>query len=600
MRSIVNGVTVSSHYSKGRERNRSGYAEMWKQADKEKEELFDLIEQVQKKLEGKGNGRLSGLELRRCKWDHVMAQVQETSRQWKNSPSRASRAMRCIEKVGENSEAFKSWLELLPAGDYGSIISGVFTIVIGAAGRYTKVEDEIFQALADIPEIIEHSRRYVKIYADLRDHFLEKRTFDLFRSILRTLSHIMRFFKDSTFRKFSESILKQGSYKEELTESLVELRKNSEKIQEEANQCQQWRIFKQGNTLRQIDQKGDQGLHLLQSIYHLLLTSPILGANAETQGVNGDALGHSLISKAIAAIAASPSNSVSEHENIVHTSFGESHHATTKRALARDSIRKAYKLLQSLSYDPNTTSVDVDTYLKLGEALDEDKKARSVAMIQNTRFREFMAEYLASSSLLVNGRADISSAEGMSPLSLVAAKLVRISEGINSPSGSPYVVKYFCNQHPPFLSYSAVSPPVELMASLLGQLLDQMIEREVEVDFSMLTKNIWRKIEQSDLKVLCDIFRELTYQLPPKSVLICVINELTRYEVAPFMKETDAIIGRLARLALRHDEIVFKLLVTCEGRALDISKYFANHIVDLGEDIEPDESAAWKISTMGG
>jgi hypothetical protein len=94
---------------------------MWKQADKEKEELFDLIEQVQKKFEGKGDSRLSGLELRRCKWDQVMVQVQETSRQWESSPRRTSRAMQCIDKLGQNSEAFKSWLELLPAGDYGAM-----------------------------------------------------------------------------------------------------------------------------------------------------------------------------------------------------------------------------------------------------------------------------------------------------------------------------------------------------------------------------------------------------------------------------------------------------------------------------------------------
>lgn len=93
---------------------------MWKQADAEKEELFGLIEQVQIKFEDKGSNRLSGLDLRRCKWDQVMLQVQETSNQWKSSPRRTSRAMQCIDKLGQNSEAFQNWLELLPAGDYGA------------------------------------------------------------------------------------------------------------------------------------------------------------------------------------------------------------------------------------------------------------------------------------------------------------------------------------------------------------------------------------------------------------------------------------------------------------------------------------------------
>ncbi|KAI0874100.1 hypothetical protein GGS24DRAFT_460595 [Hypoxylon argillaceum] len=570
--------------------------EMWRQADQEKEELFDLIEQVQKKFEGKGDSTLNSLELRRCKWDQVMVQVQETSLQWKSSARRNSRAMKYIDKLGQNSEAFKSWLELLPDGDYGAIISGVFTLVIGAASRYTKVEDEIFQALAEIPEILERSRRYIMIYADLRDSFLEKRTFDLFRSILRTLSHIMRFFKDSTLRKFSESILKQGSYKEELTTSLTELRKNSERIQEEANQCLAWRLYKQESMLRQTDEKTDQGLHLLQTIYRLLLASPALGFN--TQGnMESNASGRSLVSQAIAITAGSSSSLAGTQEDRVHNNRMKRQNAATKRAFARDSIQEANRLLKLLSYDPRTISGDVDTCLRLGEGFDEDKKARAVAMIQNARFSEFMAEYLASSSLLVNGRADLSSTEGLSPISFVAAKLVRISEEIDSPSGSPYVVKYFCNQHPPFLTDSA--PPVEMMASLSSQLLAQMIEEGVDVDFSMLTRANWQRIENLNLKALCDIFRELTYQLPRNSVLLCVIDDLARYEITPFMKETDAIIRRLTRLVQGHEQIIFKLLVTCEGRALEISKYFINQTVDLDAEVEPDESASWKISTFG-
>lgn len=313
--------------------------------------------------------------------------------------------------------------------------------------------------------------------------------------------------------------------------------------------------------------------------------------------MESNASGRSLVSQAIAITAGSSSSLAGTQEDRVHNNRMKRQNAATKRAFARDSIQEANRLLKLLSYDPRTISGDVDTCLRLGEGFDEDKKARAVAMIQNARFSEFMAEYLASSSLLVNGRADLSSTEGLSPLSFVAAKLVRISEEIDSPSGSPYVVKYFCNQHPPFLTDSA--PPVEMMASLSSQLLAQMIEEGVDVDFSMLTRANWQRIENLNLKALCDIFRELTYQLPRNSVLLCVIDDLARYEITPFMKETDAIIRRLTRLVQGHEQIIFKLLVTCEGRALEISKYFINQTVDLDAEVEPDESASWKISTFG-
>ncbi|KAI0442771.1 hypothetical protein F4803DRAFT_562076 [Xylaria telfairii] len=563
---------------------------MWKQADAEKEELFDLIEQVQTKFEAKGGNRLSGLELRRCKWDQVMLQVQETSSRWKSSPRRTSKAMQCIDKLGQNSEAFQSWLELLPAGDYGSSI---------AAGRYKKVEDEILQALAEIPEILERSRRYIKIYADLRDNFLEKRTFDLFRSILRTLSHIMRFFKDSALRKFSESILKQESYKEELTASLKEVTRNSEKLQEEANQCLAWRLYRQDSMLQQTDQKADQGLNMLQSIYKLLLTSPILGANIEAHGAEGATLERILAYRTISTIADSASDQTIEPTDSAHSHLEVQKGSRAKRTSTKDLAKQARKLLESLHYDPRITSGDVDNCLKLGEAFDEGKTARSAAMIRNSRFEEFMAGYMASSSLLVNGRADISSTDGLSPLSFVTAKLAKISETMDSPLGSPYVIKYFCNQHSPFLDDSGVPSPVTMMASLVGQLLAQMIEKELDVDLSALAKRDWQKVENLNLKVLCNIFRELTYQLPTKSVVLCIIDDLAQYEINPFIADTDAIIRRLTRLVTGNDQIVFKLLVTCQGRALEISKYFVNQTVDLVEEVEPDDSDSWRISIMG-
>jgi hypothetical protein len=69
-----------------------------------------------------------------------------------------------------------------------------------AASQYRKVQDAVFEALSEIPEIMESARRYIQIYADQQDSILEKRTFDLFRAILGTLIQIMRCFVDSSIR----------------------------------------------------------------------------------------------------------------------------------------------------------------------------------------------------------------------------------------------------------------------------------------------------------------------------------------------------------------------------------------------------------------
>ena len=138
-----------------------------------------------------------------------------------------------------------------------------------------------------------------------------------------------------------------------------------------------------------------------------------------------------------------------------------------------------------------------------------------------------------------------------------------------------------------------------MMGSLVGQLLTQMIERELEVDISFLTKTNLRSIERIELEILCVLFRELTTQLPPKTVLFCVLDELSMYETSSLGRETDAIVRRLTRLVVKSEEVILKVLITCRGRSLDFHKYFDNQdILDLQEDIEDDDIAMWRIKNF--
>jgi hypothetical protein len=92
---------------------------LWKNADEEKNKLFDIVEKAQNKL-NKGKGAHKSTNLRSCNWEEVMSEVKDTGQRWKTAPSRTARARRCIEKLGQDSGALQAWLGLLPAGDYGS------------------------------------------------------------------------------------------------------------------------------------------------------------------------------------------------------------------------------------------------------------------------------------------------------------------------------------------------------------------------------------------------------------------------------------------------------------------------------------------------
>ena len=259
--------------------------------------------------------------------------------------------------------------------------------------------------------------------------------------------------------------------------------------------------------------------------------------------------------------------------------------------------RAAKKLLKLLNYDSKLAPKDLETCLQLGDILDDQAKSRASAMVQSDKFRVWLAEDASSRPLLVNGHIDLETAEVESPLSLVDAELVKAFE----QTGPAFVVKYFCGLHTENIDPSRASSSVGMMVSLIGELLTQMLNRAIEVDVSFLSKTDLRKVGNDDLDILCIIFRELTMQLSPKTLLVCVLDEVNLYETENLRRDTNAIMRRLTRLVAKPTKVVFKLLVTCRGQSLEFQQYFENiDILDLEENVDLDDSAIWKIKNIGG
>lgn len=54
---------------------------------------------------------------------------------------------------------------------------------------------------------MDDAKRYIEIYGRYRDQLLERKTFELYMSILTALKHIMRFFADSSWSKSDSALL---------------------------------------------------------------------------------------------------------------------------------------------------------------------------------------------------------------------------------------------------------------------------------------------------------------------------------------------------------------------------------------------------------
>lgn len=135
-----------------------------------------------------------------------------------------------------------------------------------------------------------------------------------------------------------------------------------------------------------------------------------------------------------------------------------------------------------------------------------------------------------------------------------------------------------------------------MLANLTGQLVSLMLSRSMDIDLSHLKQ----KKEQQSLGALCTVFYELVKQLPPGTVLVCALDEIALYETGAARQDVEDVVRRLVRLVEGCEEIVFKLLVTCRGRALGIGKYFGGgRTLELDEEVEEDDSSRWQIASLG-
>jgi len=127
------------------------------------------------------------IALERGSWTEVKVELQlvQCREQGKDLDSKS--AQTCCAGILENITVFENWLGLLPAGDYGSVICGVFKIVVGvctprpllrtgsrqqAANRANDVRVTILKALADIPDWIAHASSYRDLYACIENKSL--------------------------------------------------------------------------------------------------------------------------------------------------------------------------------------------------------------------------------------------------------------------------------------------------------------------------------------------------------------------------------------------------------------------------------------------
>lgn len=192
--------------------------------------------------------------------------------------------------------------------------------------------------------------------------------------------------------------------------------------------------------------------------------------------------------------------------------------------------------------------------------------------------------------LLINGNEDMSTTEGVSPVSLVSARIAVASK--STPQALS--LSFFCTEHRPYGGPPGPPAPASMMASLTAQLLTKMEAKSFNIDLTFCDDLEAEDIPGLNPKTLCLIFSRLAKQLPEGTILICLIDGIDMYETGGFREDVNTIMRRLSRQVSKRTNVVFKLIVTCTGRARAIQTHFAS-VINIEESVEPDDSSRWRI-----
>ena len=175
--------------------------DIYKEADVESVRFHGILRNYEKTA---GTKYRTGIDLDDSHtWDEVIAKVDNVAKQYQDRSNFWSKVRRGMKKFGENHDAFNGWLGLLPTqSNYCSIICGGLKLIITAAARFKEVRESIFNAIAEIPVLLNNTKLILQVFEDSEE--LHRSSSELYLSTLTALEHMVTWFQEkatSTHKK---------------------------------------------------------------------------------------------------------------------------------------------------------------------------------------------------------------------------------------------------------------------------------------------------------------------------------------------------------------------------------------------------------------
>ncbi|KAF2833086.1 hypothetical protein CC86DRAFT_450891 [Ophiobolus disseminans] len=523
---------------------------IWKDASAETAKLETAIQLLREKSRPKG--AKTDVETPAFTWKQTVAEINTALESYKNS---------AFVRICDKSEMFEQWLALLPNDSYASAISGAFTMSVKAARGLSGVNKSIYEALASIPDVLDHAGTYVAIYRAGASTALVRKTADLCKSIVKTLRLIIEFITKGSLKRFTGAVLKGDHYQQKLKESIEEMKLQADNVRSEAGVCAQMRLAEVDRKadVREIkaDMRSKQERldHMAAKEELSLQMAAIPGATAE-QVVN-------LLLRSIQSLPTYNRRTGGPLQTSGLLSLLNVEEVDADAAPENNEGVTVKSLLAALDCDPELLKKDLKYCLNLGFSETPDFQDRAAWVLKAPAMSNFMSGDTGSKLLLVHGNDDAT--QFISPMSYVCAKV----SDLMSVSDEVIHLTYFCSRHMDDWRDPRANAQ-GLLAHLTAQLLNQLESRKrrkFSPDLSSLKDEDSSRIEGSSLSTTWHAFETIIKQLPKNTVVFCFIDSLSAYENSSRRPKTGALMKKICRLIKTLKGASLRCMVTYSGRS---------------------------------
>jgi hypothetical protein len=212
-------------------------------------------------------------------------------------------------------------------------------------------------------------------------------------------------------------------------------------------------------------------------------------------------------------------------------------------------------LANLLAADEEATQRNVTFIQRQAQSIEEREQRQALWLFQSPRFESWLCAN-RSDVILVDGNSERHGMARYSAMSLVSSALVQELNGNHFAR----TISFFCGLHN--LPNDDMAGPQGLMRSLVAQLLSMS---DMGCDVHLASSHL-DAVSRHDVGALCDLLHQLLTRNRLGTILFCIVDGISLFEVDGWRDDVQLVAWRLVGLAADPRlGATFKLIMTSPG-----------------------------------